>query len=87
MKEEVFLIEVNYRSGNKERFWVTEFSINEGLYDWKTVDNGRSVKHPVILGVDDIESVFQLEFTDKETFQDHYDVRDLRTSFEKERNL
>lgn len=82
----VFLIEVNYKSGKSQRFWVKQFSVDENECKWTTIEGA---KRPILFGYDMevIESIYQLENIDEEVFRDHYDFRDLRTSFEKERGL
>lgn len=52
----VYRIKINYKSGNSEMFWATEFKCNDGEYSWDTVDGFR---RPIILNVDAIESVWQ----------------------------
>lgn len=53
----IFTIKVNYKSGISHTFDVTEFSIAGGAWKWKNVDDQNK---PILLGVDNIESVWQV---------------------------
>lgn len=53
-----FLIRVLYKSGNHMDFWVHSFSIKGSNYSWETVAGEAK---PVLLGVDNVEAVYQLK--------------------------
>lgn len=57
-----FLVQVNYKSGSKERVWVDEFNakttngnITEAGWDCSDCDTNR----PISMGINNIESVWQ----------------------------
>lgn len=52
----VYKIRFNYKSGCSETFRMTEFSVKDGLYSWKSYDDCK----PLLLGVEHIESIAQL---------------------------
>lgn len=51
-----FLIQVNYKSGNSMQFWVYSFNIKDGEWTWRSIGDSK----PVLLNVDEVESVWQL---------------------------
>ena len=53
----IFTIKVNYKSGISHTFDVTEFSIDGGAWTWTPADERNK---PILLGVDNIESVWQI---------------------------
>lgn len=53
----IFTIKVNYKSGISHTFDVTEFSIEGNSLTWVSVDKQNK---PVLLGVENIESVWQV---------------------------
>lgn len=53
-----YLLRINYKSGISEEFWVTEFAISNGNWTWKSMSG---VHHPILMGVDAVESVWQLD--------------------------
>ena len=55
-----FRIRVNYKSGISEEFDVYSFSINGDVYNWEPV---HITEKPILIGVDDIESVWQVGYT------------------------
>ncbi len=52
------LVTVNYKSGIQKSFWVFSFDVKGGTYTWDAVYKEDS---PVVIGVDEIESVWQGE--------------------------
>lgn len=52
-----YLIEINYKSGTRKRFWVYNFKINGGNFVWETVNMDN---RPMMMGVDSVESVWQI---------------------------
>jgi len=65
----VYKIKINYKSGQSHTFWATEFNSSGGKYTWNTIDPHNDV---LLLGVDDIESIFQVgvAFIEKEIFDE-----------------
>ena len=70
-----FFIRVNYKSGIQEEFWVKDFkteSNQDGLssvewtlcFDEKNDPEGYKSPRPVTIGVDNIESIWQLKIED-----------------------
>lgn len=58
-----FLVQINYKSGNQHLGWFTKFEVKTSggkisSMTWAVKAGG--VEQPVLIGVDDIESVFQL---------------------------
>ena len=51
-----FLIQVNYKSGSKERFWCNEFSVKSGYWNWESADDADK---PLLLNPDNVESVWE----------------------------
>ena len=62
-KQLEYLIRVNYKSGHSEELWYKKFTIRSETYEWETSD---PVRRPLLIGVDDIESVWQLEVREVE---------------------
>lgn len=54
-----YRIEVNYKSGIQKRFWVYEFSIENGTWTWKHIDDCNK---PILMNVDEVESVWQVGY-------------------------
>ena len=54
-----YLIRINYKSGIQEEVWVTEFTISMDTYSW--CESSSTKKSIIDLGVDNIESVYQLD--------------------------
>lgn len=50
-------IKVLYKSGNSHEAWFTTFTKDRNTWSWETVTQSNS---PVIMGVDDIEAVWQV---------------------------
>lgn len=61
----IFEIEINYKSGIRQRFWVYSFKISETRAaknaSWRYVEGPR----PITMGIEDIESVWQLRTSTK----------------------
>lgn len=53
----IFTIKVNYKSGISHMFDVTEFSIEGDSWTWAATDKQNK---PVLLGVENVESVWQV---------------------------
>ena len=53
----VYEIQVNYNSGIQQKFWVYEFDYQNGTYTWKPI---LDTHKPLIIGVNEIESVWQI---------------------------
>ena len=51
-----FLIQVNYKSGNSMQFWVYKFNVRDDKWTWESVSSPK----PVLLNVDEVESVWQI---------------------------
>ena len=53
-----YKVRVNYKSGISEDFWCFKFDINNGgdSFKWESC----KVRRPLLLGVDNIESVYVL---------------------------
>lgn len=60
----VYKVKIIYKSGASKEFWVKDFSCVNGTYTWEPL---FITDKPVILGVDNIESVWQ---TDLEVLTD-----------------
>jgi len=61
MKENEYLIQINYKSGLKERFWTTSFNmeyISGGIGRISCVFSNHTNKS-LHFGIDEIESVWQ----------------------------
>lgn len=54
----IFKIRMRYKSGASEDFWVKSFSYNDGEWSWESLKSGN---RPIKMGVDDIESVWQVD--------------------------
>lgn len=59
--KEKFRVRINYKSGISEELDVYEFSVDKGLWTWKAVN--PETNHPLIMGVDNVESVWQIGYT------------------------
>lgn len=58
------LVEVNYKSGISRQFWCSEFEIETKLNGSKTfkwTSDPDEKRHPLLLNVDEIESVWVVE--------------------------
>ena len=53
-----FKVRVLYKSGNSHEFWCTKFKVHNGQWEWVTVTQSNT---PILLGVDDIEAVYQVK--------------------------
>ncbi len=53
-----YLIHVTYKSGTEKAFWAYEFSVHNGNWKWVSVYQDNQ---PIIMGVDEVESVYQGE--------------------------
>lgn len=53
-----FKVRILYKSGNSHEFWATEFNFSKAEASWK---QANPAKRPVMLGVDNIEAVWQVE--------------------------
>lgn len=53
-----YLLEINYKSGTRKRFWVYTYTIRNGLQsvEWTSVDEHK----PVTMNVDEVESIWQI---------------------------
>ena len=58
-----YLVKVNYKSGNSEKFWTYYFNIeivsgasSRSSVEWKSIS-----KRPIYLNIDEIESVWVLK--------------------------
>jgi len=56
----VYTIQINYKSGISMTAEFTKFSVKNGTWEWEVYS--PSTSNPVLLGVDNIESVWQLSF-------------------------
>lgn len=54
----VFLIRINYKTGIQEEFWVTNFSVSGGKWEWTPYMDS---KKPILLYIENIESVWQID--------------------------
>ena len=54
-----FKIKVLYKSGNSQEFWVYGFSVDGASYTWTSCDDNNK---PLIIGVDNIEAIYQTGF-------------------------
>ena len=52
-----FKVRVLYKSGNQQEFWCTEFNVKNGHWTWNAV---TQTNNPIMLGVDDVEAVWQV---------------------------
>ena len=59
----VYTVQINYKSGISVQAEFKNLSINNGTYSWEIYGE----KGPVVLGVDDIESVWQISVRDVES--------------------
>lgn len=53
-----FLVHITYKSGVQKAFWAYDFTIKNGEWNW---DAAYQDNKPLLLGVDEIESVWQGE--------------------------
>jgi hypothetical protein len=56
----IFKVRIVYKSGHVDEFWAKEFEILKGRWSWKAVFDSH---RPVMMGVDEIESVWQVDYT------------------------
>ena len=63
---EVYTIQINYKSGISMQAEFKSFSVKNGAYSWETYGD----KGPVILGVDNIESIWQISVREVESGKD-----------------
>ena len=62
----VYTVQINYKSGISMQAEFKSLSVNSGTYSWETYgENG-----PVVLGVDNIESVWQISVREVESEKD-----------------
>ncbi len=54
-----YLIEINYKSGIQKQFWVYDFKAKNGTWTWTSVHEDNK---PVIMNVDEVESVWQIGY-------------------------
>ena len=59
----VHTVQINYKSGIFMQAEFKSFSVNNGTYSWETYGE----KGPVVIGVNDIESVWQISVRDVES--------------------
>ena len=59
----VYTVQINYKSGISMQAEFESLSVNNGTYSWETYGE----KGPVVLGVSDIESVWQISVRDVES--------------------
>ena len=52
-----FKVRVNYKSGISEEFWCYGFTFRSGEVTWTPVDDN---KKPIFIGIEPIESVYQV---------------------------
>lgn len=52
-----YRLRVLYKSGNSHCFWVYDFSIDGGRWEWTAVDDDNK---PIALGASEVEAVFQV---------------------------
>ena len=62
----VYTVQINYKSGISMQAEFKSFSLKNGTYSWETYGE----KRPVVLGVNDIESVWQISVRDVESEKD-----------------
>lgn len=56
---DVIIIQVNYKSGNSQRFFVDKFDVRWGSnkeMSWNSISSLR----PLLLNIDEVESVWQI---------------------------
>lgn len=58
----VYTVQINYKSGISVQAEFKSFSVKNGTYSWKPYGE----KGPVILGADNIESVWQISVREVE---------------------
>lgn len=54
-----YKLRINYKSGIQEEFWCSDFKIDGDTYTW--VSKNDTMK-PVKIGVDCVESVWQVDY-------------------------
>ena len=59
----VYTVQINYKSGISVQAEFKSFSIKNGTYSWESCGD----KCPVILGVDNIESIWQISVREVES--------------------
>ena len=60
----VYTVQINYKSGSSMQAEFKSFTVNRGdTYSWETYGE----KGPIILGVDNIESVWQISVREVES--------------------
>ena len=62
----VYTVQINYKSGISMQAEFKSFSVKNGTYSWETYRG----KCPVILGVDNIESIWQISVREVESEKD-----------------
>lgn len=62
MKQEQYLVRINYQSGHSIEAWFTEFSWSHGQVNWKLAPQEEKAGRRIVkIGPDYIESVEQLK--------------------------
>ena len=59
----VHTVQINYKSGISVQAEFQSFSVKNGTYSWEICGD----KGPVILGIDNIESIWQISFREVES--------------------
>ena len=59
----VYTVQINYKSGISMQAEFKSFSVKKDTYSWESYGD----KGPIILGVDNIESVWQISVRDVES--------------------
>ena len=59
----VHTVQINYKSGRSMQAEFKSLSVNNGTYSWETYGE----KGPVVLGVDNIESIWQISVREVES--------------------
>lgn len=66
--EHSFLLQINYKSGNSIKAWFDKFDIKKTGGDITSMEwvetKGQGVR-VIFIGIDDIESIFQLEHKER----------------------
>jgi hypothetical protein len=57
--KEVFMIEIMYKSGNSKTFLCNGITIHNHEVNWNNIQDAT---RPIVIGVDHIESVWQVGF-------------------------
>lgn len=56
-----YLLEINYKSGTRKRFWVKNFTVRNGLesVEWTSIGDHK----PVTMNIDEVESIWQVRIS------------------------